>query len=235
MTTKEILEKLQSLGSDQTRKTLMRHGAKEPCFGVKIEDMKKMLKGVKGNNRLAMELFNTGNYDAMYFAGLIADGAKMSPDELRAWAGVAYGSGISEYTVPWVASENQLGYELAREWIESDIEQIAVTGWSAFANIVSVWPDTDLDIEHLKSLLKRIGEEIHRAPNRVRYTMNGFVIATGCYVLPLREECLAVAAKTGKVKVEMNGTACKVPDATEYILKVSNMGRTGQKRKIAKC
>ena len=235
MTTKEILEKLQSLGTEQTRKTLKRHGAKDPVFGVKIEDMKKLLKGIKGNNRLAMELFNTGNYDAMYFAGLIADGSKLTADEIRGWAGVAYGSGISEYTVPWVATENSSAPDLAKEWIESDVEQIAVSGWSTLACVVSVWPDENLDLPYLRSMLHRVETEIHQAPNRVRYTMNGFVIAVGAYVAPLHEECLAIAGSIGTVKVEMHGTACKVPVATDYILKISKMGRTGQKRKVVKC
>jgi hypothetical protein len=65
--------------------------------------------------------------------------------------------------------------------------------------------------------------------------MNGFVIAVGAYVAPLHEECLAIAGSIGTVKVEMHGTACKVPVATDYILKISKMGRTGQKRKVVKC
>jgi hypothetical protein len=32
----------------------MNHGAKEPCFGVKIEDMKKIQKRVKMNYALAL-------------------------------------------------------------------------------------------------------------------------------------------------------------------------------------
>jgi hypothetical protein len=125
--------------------------------------------------------------------------------------------------------------DLAKEWIASDVEQIAVSGWSTLAGIVSVWPDENLDIPYLRSMLHRVEAEIHQAPNRVRYTMNGFVIAMGSYVEPLRDECLTIAGSIGTVKVEMHGTACKVPVATDYILKVSKMGRTGQKRKVIKC
>ena len=51
--------------SEQTKKILIKHGAKEPLFGVKIEDLKKILKGEKGNNPLALQQFRSGNYDAM--------------------------------------------------------------------------------------------------------------------------------------------------------------------------
>jgi hypothetical protein len=182
-----------------------------------------------------MELFRTGNCDAMYLAGLIADGSQMTPDEIGKWADIAYGFWISEFTVPWVATENKAGLELAQAWIESEVENIAVTGWSTFSSIVSAWPDDRLDHRNLKSLLQRVERTIHQASNRVRYAMNGFVIAVGCYVPTLMEDCLAIAGNIGPVKVEMHGTACKVPKAADYILKVNKMGRTGQKRKKIKC
>ena len=235
MTKNEILEKLKALGSEQTRKVLMKHGAKEPVFGVKIEDLKKILKGEKGNNRLALELFSSGIYDAMYLAGLMADGAEMTTAEIREWAEAAYGSAISEYTVPWVATENEAGLELAVGWIGSGVENIAATGWATLSNIVSVWPDAGLDHGQLRVLLARAEQGIHAAPNRVRYAMNGFIIAAGSYVPALKDECLAVSGRIGTVTVDMNGTACKVPSAADYIIKVAKMGRTGQKRTSAKC
>jgi len=65
--------------------------------------------------------------------------------------------------------------------------------------------------------------------------MNRFIIATGSYIAALTNDALAVAAKTGKVSVDMNGTACKVPLATPYIHKVIDKGQVGKKRKSARC
>jgi hypothetical protein len=84
-------------------------------------------------------------------------------------------------------------------------------------------------------LLKQVEQEIHQAPNRVRYTMNGFVISVGTYVKPLLKQALATAKKIGKVDVQMGETSCKVPLATDYIAKVEKMGRIGKKRKVARC
>ena len=235
MNLNDIMTLLERSGSAQTKKILMNHGAREPAFGVKIEDMKKLLKGIKGDNALAAELFGTGNYDAMYLAGLITDGSKMTPDEIRGWANVAYGSAISEYIVPWVTAENRAGYELAKEWIELDDPVIATTGWSAFSSILSVWKNEDLDLQHLRSLLEQVEREIQQSPDRVRAVMNIFVISLGSYVPELTDECLAAAGRIGTVTVVKQGTSCKVPSAAEYIIKVQRMGRTGVKKKIAKC
>jgi hypothetical protein len=65
--------------------------------------------------------------------------------------------------------------------------------------------------------------------------MNGFVIAAGSYVPDVTREATQVGAEIGKVHVDMGGTACKVPLATEYIKKVEDRGKLGQKRKIARC
>jgi hypothetical protein len=65
--------------------------------------------------------------------------------------------------------------------------------------------------------------------------MNGFVIAVGTYVQALTDQALKTAAKMGPVSVDMDGTACKVPLATEYIQKVQKRGAIGKKRKTAKC
>jgi 3-methyladenine DNA glycosylase AlkD len=78
MTASEILEELKPLGSDGYKKVMYNHGAKEPFLGVKIEELKKIQKRIKRDYRLALELYDTGVYDAMYLAGLIADDPKMT-------------------------------------------------------------------------------------------------------------------------------------------------------------
>ena len=80
-----------------------------------------------------------------------------------------------------------------------------------------------------------MGAEIHEAQNRVRYVMNGFVIAVGTYIADLTQKSQEIGGKIGKVKVNMGGTACKVPLATEYIEKVISKDRVGKKRKTARC
>lgn len=235
MTKQEVLKELEGYGDEQTKKTLSRHGAREPFYGVKVQDLKKILKKTKKNHELSLELYETGNTDAMYLAGLMADEKQITPEQLQHWVENAYWYYLSEYAVPWVASETEYGFELGLKWIESDVEQIASAGWSTLASYASVHHDEDLDIDTYNALLVRVEKEIHQSQNRVRYTMNGFVIAVGSYIPALTEKSQQVAAKIGKVEVEMGGTACKVPLATEYITKVIDKGRVGKKRKTARC
>ena len=235
MTKEDILAQLEAYGNATTKKTLLNHGAKEPFFGVKVADLKKILKKTKKNHELSLELYATGNSDAMYLAGLMADETKITKEQLNAWADQAYWYYISEYAVPWVAAETSFGFELGLEWIASKEERIAAAGWATLSYYAGVNADEDLDIETYEKLLEQISVEIRQAQNRVRYVMNGFVIAIGGYIQSLSEKSQQVASQIGKVKVDVGGTACKVPLASQYIQKVIDKGNLGKKRKTARC
>jgi 3-methyladenine DNA glycosylase AlkD len=83
MTVTEIMTELQAKGSESIKKILLKHGVKEPFFGVKIEYLKPIQKKVKKDYQLAKDLFATGNADAMYLAGLIADDENMTRADLQ--------------------------------------------------------------------------------------------------------------------------------------------------------
>lgn len=234
-TASDILEELRPLGSESYRKVMRNHGAKDPFFGVKISDLKKIQKRIKKNYELALDLFDTGNSDAMYLAGLITDDARMTPKNLQHWVELAYFPLLSECTVAWVAAESPHGWDMAMKWIDAKLEQVAAAGWATLSSLVAIKPDDELDLPALKKLLERVEKTIRKQPNRVKYTMNGFVIAVGSYVAPLTELALEIGAKLGSIEVDMQDTECKVPSIVEYIQKVQNRGSIGKKRKTAKC
>lgn len=235
MTVKDIMTELESKGNEEVKKIFLKHGIKEPFFGVKIEYLKVIQKKVKKDYQLAKDLYATGNADAMYLAGLIADEDKMTKKDLSLWVKQAVSTNISEYTVPWIAAESHFGYELALEWIDSKIEFIAAAGWSTLSSVTSIKPDSELDILALKKLISRVEKEIHSVDDRVRSKMNGFIIAAGSFVPALTEAAISASKKIGAVKVNTDGTACKVPDAAIYINKVKDKGALGKKKKMARC
>jgi len=235
MTVQQIMTELKSRGDEQIKKIFLKHGVKEPFFGVRIEYLKAIQKKIKTDYKLALDLYATGNADAMYLAGLITDDASMTKADLQTWVKQAVSNNISEYTVPWVASGSRHGYELGMRWINAKEDHIVTAGWATLGGWVATRPDEALDLPAIKDLLQKVKKEIHGAPNRVRYTMNNFVICVGSYVKPLTADAMATAAAIGEVTVNMNGTACKVPSAAEYIQKVRDKGKWGVKKKTMKC
>ncbi|HET7536900.1 MAG TPA: DNA alkylation repair protein, partial [Candidatus Didemnitutus sp.] len=146
MKLKDVLTELEKKGSDSIKRVLVKHGAKEPFFGVRIGDMKPIAKKLKGEQALALELYATGIGDAQYLAGMVADGRRMTPKQLETWAETAAWSMISGTIVPWVASEHPEGFTLATEWIDSKDEEVARAGWHTLAAIATTTPDAELPI-----------------------------------------------------------------------------------------
>lgn len=235
MTYEEIMQQLEELGSEQTKQIYLNHGVREPYFGVKIGDLKKLVKYVKKDHELALKLYDSGNHDAMYLAGLSVNPKLISKETLEDWARKAYWYMAAEYTVAGVAAESEYALELAREWMKAEEEMVAVCGWSTYSNYLSITSDDELDLAEIRTLLDLVKNNIHLERNRVRYVMNGFVLSVGTYVAELCEEAKQVADFIGKVQVDVGNTACKVPLASDYIKKVEEKNRVGMKRKTCIC
>jgi 3-methyladenine DNA glycosylase AlkD len=235
MSAVQILQELEALGSASYARILQNHGVKEPLFGVKISELKRILKPHRGDQSLADELYASRNYDAQYLAGLMADPRQMSKADLKRWLKTANSVTTCGTTVAALAGESAHAAALGREWIKSKQVDVAQTGWTTLTAWVSVTPDEDLDLPWLKELLEQAETSLQDQPDRVRYAMNNFVIAVGCFVAPLTKAALAAAKKIGVVECDMGKTACQVPAATEYIRKVQDRGTIGKKRASARC
>jgi hypothetical protein len=236
-TVRTILADLEKAADPQTKKTLIRHGTPpDKLFGVKVANLKPIAKKIKGEQQLGLDLYATGNRDAMYLAGLIVDGSQMTVKQLDAWIRQSRGyAGIAESTVVWVAAEHPKAVAIANKWIHSKNDTTAAAGWALYGGCLATRPDEAFDLDEIRDHLDHIVVTIHQAQNRERYEMNQFVIGVGTYVTPLLAEAKAAARKIGVVEVDMGNTACKTPLASEYIAKVEKMGRVGKKRKTLKC
>ena len=231
----QVMAALKQRGSEAVKQLLIKHGAKEPFFGVKIGGLKPLAKQLKGRQDLALELYDTGNGDAQYLAGMIADGRLMTKAQLDRWAKNASWDMISGTTVPWVASEHPEGATLALKWITAKSEQTARAGWNTLGALAATRPDTELPLKEFARLLARMPRDLPKAPDGVRYTMNNFIIACGTYLAPLGDQAIATARAVGRVQVDMGDTACKVPDAEPYILKARRGAPVAPKRKTVRC
>lgn len=212
----DVLTELESLGSEQTRKTYRRHGVGDNQFGVSYSALGKLKKRIKTDHELALGLWDSGNHDARVLASMIADPEKSDPTLLDTWA-----HGVDNYTlsdaVSGYASSTLLAKDTAERWIESDHEFVAAMGWGILATIAT--KDGKLPDSYFRQLLSRIERDIANGQNRERYSMNTALIAIGVRNDALESEALAVAARIGTVVVDHGDTSCKTPDAAAYIAK----------------
>lgn len=235
MTCQEVLNEFKALASEKSTSIMEKQGALN-AMGVKVEDMKKIVKRIKQNKALSLELFDTGIPDAQYMAGLISSPVEMTREELQRWAETANYWMISEHPVAWATSESNHAIEMATEWINSKEEKIASCGWASLAAYVAIRSNEEIDFDLINGLLDRVRAEMDKETrNRVRYTMNGFVIAVGSYCPDLTEKCLNIGDDLGLLKIQLAGAGCKVPFAPEYIRKSIERGTDKKKRKSPRC
>jgi len=78
-TSDSIMAELKKKGTEKNRKTYARHNM-DPArvFGVSVADLKVIAKTIKRQQDVACALLDTGNMDAMYLAGMVADGGKVT-------------------------------------------------------------------------------------------------------------------------------------------------------------
>ncbi|MDF2538516.1 MAG: hypothetical protein K0S76_1537 [Herbinix sp.] len=231
----EIMSELEALGTERTKKYYVGQGAKEPLFGVATGAMKPIAKKVKNNQQLAEELYATGNFDAMYLAGMIADTKKMTPADFDRWIGKAYFHMISDFIVAVTLAETDFSQEVADKFIASEEELVKSAGWSCYEWLIGSRKDTEFDSSKLLSMLETVEKQIHSQPNRTRYAMNGFVVAVGISYIPLHEEALRTAERIGNVSIITGKGVCNAVSAFESIKSETDKGRLGFKRKNVRC
>jgi 3-methyladenine DNA glycosylase AlkD len=222
MTIDQALDELKSLGTEQNRKTYKRHGLGAGTFGVSFANLGKMKKKIKLDHKLAEQLWANGYFEARALATMIADPKQADDQMLEAWA-----RDLDSYAVAdafsKLAGTTALARKKMEKWTRSKQEWIGATGWNMVALLAI--KDKELDDQYFESYLSVIESEIHKSKNRVRYSMNGALIAIGMRSARLKKSALAVAKRIGTVEVDHGETGCKTPDAAEYIQKATEGGR----------
>lgn len=127
MNLNDVMQELEALGSEQTRKTWRRHGAAEPMFGVKFGDLAKLQRRIKVNQSLSTELWKTENHDARLLAGMVADANAITEKELIAWAATVKDSSTAE-SLANLASRTPLAAKIREVWLAGP--KLRRAGWS---------------------------------------------------------------------------------------------------------
>jgi hypothetical protein len=230
------MRELESLGTAHTKKSYLSRGIREPLFGVATGAMKPLKKQIGVDQALAEQLWDTGNFDAMYLAGMIADVSVMPEASFDHWADTAYCSMLSSSVVAVTLAESDRAQPVASRWIRSGGETRASAGWACYEWLLSWRPDSYFDADTIRELLDLAVATVHEAPPRVKRAINGFVVAVGVSYGPLHDDALKAAEAMGVVEVAASDGAVKpLGSAAEQIRKAAEKGRIGFKRRAVRC
>lgn len=235
MKTTVVLEELESLATPHTKKRYLSNGATEPLFGVPTGKMKPMSKEIVMDQELAEELYATGNFDAMYFAGIIAELNTMTKEDYNRWMDDAYFFMLSDMVVSVTLSESDIAEEIADEWIKVGKDLHMSAGWSTYCWLLGSRKDEKFSTEKLAEMLEYVKENIQNMPPHAKDAMMNFVYTVGTSYVPLHEETMAIAKEIGEVEIERENKKPKIINAYKNIQTQVEKNRIGFKRKYVRC
>ncbi|MEK4509575.1 DNA alkylation repair protein [Paenibacillus sp. FSL K6-2524] len=230
-----VMQELEALGKERLKKIYISNGAHEPLFGVATGEMKPLFRKIKINQPLAEQLYATGNYDAMYFAGIIADPKAMTGTDFERWIDGAYFYMLSDFVVAVTLAEADIAQEVADKWIASGEELKMSAGWNCYCWLLGNRPDSQFSESKIANMLEMVESAIHDAPERAKYTMNNFISTVGISYLPLHDMAVEIAKAVGPVTVKGNKKKDNYLHASERIQKSVDKGILGFKRKHVRC
>ncbi|WP_223596538.1 DNA alkylation repair protein [Neobacillus bataviensis] len=230
-----VMQELEALGKERLKKMYISNGAHEPLFGVATGAMKPLAKQIKKNQPLAEELYATGNYDAMYFAGVIADPKAMTEADFDRWIDAAYFYMISDYVVAVTLAETDIAQTVADKWIASGEELKMSAGWSCYCWLLGNRKDSEFNPSKLAKMLDQVEKTIHDSPDRTKSAMSNFIYTVGVSYLPLHEKAVETAKAVGPVEIKRDQKKSSILLASENIQKEIDRGKLGFKRKYVRC
>ncbi|QNK90718.1 DNA alkylation repair protein [Sporosarcina sp. resist] len=230
-----VMQELEALGKERMKKMYMSNGAHEPLFGAATGAMKPIVKKIKINQPLAEELYATGNYDAMYFAGIIAEPNAMTEADYDRWIDAAYFYMLSDYVVAVTLSESDIAQEVADKWIASGEELRMSAGWSCYCWLLGNRLDVEFSEAKISDMLDMVKNTIHDSPERTKSAMNNFIYTVGISYLPLHEKAIETAKAIGIVEIKRDKKKNSFLNAYESIQKEVDRGKLGFKRKHVRC
>ncbi len=207
---KSILTEMETLGTEQARKTYQRHGVGDKVYGVSYADLGKFQKKLKTNHKIALDLWASGFHDAQVLACMIADPQQADSASLDKWSKTLSNYVITDAFSGYVA-KSSLAQTKAEAWIKSDKEWISSAGWNIIGTLAK--NDTSLADAWFAECVAAIERDLQTSKNRTRHTMNNTLIAIGARNPRLQAKALATAKRIGKVVIDHGLTNCKTRDA----------------------
>ena len=230
----EAMKQLKAMGTAQNRKVYGRHLGDVEMFGVSYANLGKLQREIKVDQRLAEQLWATGNLDACVLATMIADPQQMTARMLDSWVKECPATAGLASALSNLAAESPVARKRVEKWTKSNNEWIGVRRL-AHPGLARPRRRGLVRRRFSRATSRRSRTSIHSAKNYTRYAMNNALISIGIRNPKLRKLAVAAAKRIGKVEVDHGDTSCKTPDAVPYIAKaVAHNAKKAAKKKAKK-
>jgi len=217
MSFEEVYAQLEAWGTEKVRAIYARQGAGENQFGVMMGPLRKLAKKLKTNHPLAMQLWATGNADAMILATMLMDSAQLSVPEIEdLLRPLRYIRLIDELVYNVIQYSPHAG-ALREQWMNSSDELTGRVGWNLMIAQVS---REDAPARDYDALLDQIEAEMKAAPKRKQESMNQCMVEIAVRFPEHRQRCIAIGERLGRLDNTPVPKGCTSSYAPEWIAAV---------------
>lgn len=233
----QVYKRLETLGDPKVKDKYIKDGCDTELFGVKVGDLKKLIKEFKinHNNELAVELIESKNFDAMYLGFLIMNPSRIDKQLFIKW---------SEYTTYYRIRIHSLAYAMAEhqdyqyfidyfKTTELDYQQSIYYGILGGRIIIDPTYKNKELVEIARYIGNNINTEKYAQKPLTKVEMYSLIGYIGMQVESASQEMIEIATKIqSDFKVNTNR---RVGNNVKFIKACIDRNTIGKKRKSARC
>lgn len=225
---KEIMKQLSEMGDDKRIKYNKKLGADDNQFGIAMGKLRALAKQIKTNHTLALELWESRNYDAMVLAAMLFDSKLLREHDFEELIKDAYTSNLVDELIFRVLSLSSYAKQYLKKWAKIDDDRIGQGGWDL---AVALLIKGELPDDEIEELLVYIEEHLAGAPAAKQWAMNRFLCEVGIRDDKYTDRCIAMGEKLGIYKELKVAKGCTSAYAPEWIQKGIENRRKANNRK----
>ncbi|QJR37689.1 DNA alkylation repair protein [Gemmatimonas groenlandica] len=213
MTLEQALAQLEALGDDKIRAQNTKRGYGDKQYGVPLGAIRKLATKIKSNHALAMQLWDTGIFDAKLLAILLLKPATVSREDIDRLVRTGTNGQVADWLNSYVVKEHPDKVTLRERWMHDDDPWAARAGWSLTSGRAARSPE-GID---LPSLLDRIEAEMGQADPAVLWAMNSCLASIGINHAEHRARAIAIGEALGVYRDYPVSKGCTSPFAPIWI------------------
>jgi 3-methyladenine DNA glycosylase AlkD len=189
---KDVLDRLQGKAKPDQLKGMAKYGITvDKRLGVSVPDMRKLAKELGRDHKLALQLWATGIAEARIVAGMVADPAELTEEQMDDWVKGIDSWDVCDQVCMNLFEKNRLAWKKIVDWSEREEEFVKRTAFSLIACLA--WHDKETSDERFIELLPVIVRTATDERNFVKKAVNWALRNIGKRNLKLNEAAINAA------------------------------------------
>jgi 3-methyladenine DNA glycosylase AlkD len=189
---KNVLDKLQGKAKPEQLTGMAKYGMTvEKRLGVSVPEMRKLAKELGRDHKLALDLWRTGIAEARIVAGMVADPAKLTEEQMEEWVKGVNSWDVCDQVCMNLFEKSQLAPKKIIDWSEREEEFVKRAAFSLIACLA--WHDKRASDEEFVELLPVITRAATDERNFVKKAVNWALRNIGKRNVRLNEAAITTA------------------------------------------